>query len=269
MHTIEEMSRRRSELGLTYAELSELCNVPVPTLQKIFSGTTRSPHYSTMLKLEDALFADQLIAGKMLREPVATYQVNTKHSRRNPLLSGLQGSYTLKDYSLLPEDERWELIDGILIRMEAPSVEHQSICTFLAAQLYRFTEEEESCPCYVLTSPCDVQLDGDDRTIVQPDLFVCCDESKLSKQRCVGAPDLCIEILSHSTRSKDQLLKRYKYERAGVKEFWVVDPEYNKITVYCFGRQPEEKTYSMRDRIPISICEGRHAVDFSRWRLPW
>ena len=295
MKTLEEMRLRRRVLKMTYAELSEKSGVPVTTIQKVFSGTTYAPRKGTMESLEKALFgphsgiseekypANQATESgpislntyleeknpSVVKEPVSFYGAGSTGKNKNTpgVLWKPQGTYTTDDYERLPEGERYELIDGVLIRLESPSIEHQQLVIFVAAQLNRFAEEEE-CDCLVLCAPCDVQLDADDKTIVQPDVFVYCDDAKVTPKRGVGAPDLCIEILSPTTRSKDQLLKRYKYERAGVREFWVVDPEFSHVMVYEFDKSGMiEKQYTLDEKVPVGICGGKHSIDFSR-RIP-
>ena len=289
MHTMEELRKRRKETGMTYQLISEKSGVPVPTLQKLFSGTTRFPRFDTLEKISAVLFPEAGMPGESRAEPAvqtaggpdlvrdgnAAYRAERKYPELvvsndlpgpdawRELLKKPQGTFTVSDYEQIPEWERYELIDGVLIKLESPTVEHQQIVVFLTIQFSRFAEEE-NCDCLVLCAPCDVQLDCDERTMVQPDVLVICDERRVTKKRGVGAPDLCIEILSPSTRLKDMLLKKYKYERAGVREFWVVDPETERVTVYDFEHGVAERTYSFDDRVPVGICGGTHAVDFSK-----
>ena len=275
MRSIEELNQRRKELGLSYPALSMLSGVPTPTLQKVLSGTTPSPRYQTLQKIEEALYSEDADFEKsLLREKPAVYLTEQSRETETALPGTLrflkkeQGTLTIADYEQLPEDERYELIDGVLIRLEAPTTGHQRLSMFLSAQMYLLAEQED-CGCTVLTAPCDVQLDGDDRTIVQPDIFVYCDQNRITQNRCIGAPDLCMEILSPSTRSKDMLLKRYKYERAHVREFWVVDPEFRRVVVYRFGQNGQESSehsYHFDDRIPIGICKEGSLIDFGRYR---
>ena len=171
--------------------------------------------------------------------------------------------YTLDDYYALPEERRAELIDGIIYEMSSPSWNHQAILLALAVQFGKCMEEHHAS-CRVAAAPCDVRLDRDDFTMVQPDLMVICDEKKIT-ERCVeGAPDLTLEILSPSTRSKDMVLKLYKYRKAGVREYWTVDPEYRKITVHLFEDGDDEPSeYGFDDRIPVGISGGKCTIDFS------
>lgn len=258
--TIEEMKAKKKELGLSNEALSRLSGVPFSTIQKLFSGKTASPRQKTIEALENALrtggrrpypsYADSPSAG-LVREPLSPYG------------SKKQGEYTLEDYYALPDERRVELIDGEFFDMAAPSVRHQTILGELYLQ-FRACADAHGAPCRVLLSPCDVQLDNDDKTMVQPDLLVVCREFDLERRAFAGAPDLTVEILSDSTRSKDMLLKTYKYKNAGVREYWIIDPRRQEILVYDFSTEdllPEK--YSFSDRVPVRISEGQCSIDFS------
>ena len=104
----------------------------------------------------------------------------------------------------------------------------------------------------------------DNKTMVQPDLLVICHDYDLDAKRFEGAPDLVLEILSPSTRSKDMLLKLYKYQNAGVREYWIVDPDHERVLVYDFGTDsyyPDQ--YDFESLIPIHISDGKCSIDFS------
>jgi Uma2 family endonuclease len=133
--------------------------------------------------------------------------------------------YTYKDYSYWPEEDRYELMYGIPYMMSSPTEWHQRILMSISNQLWNFLEGKK---CSVYCAPFDVRLfpqdDDMDDTVVQPDILVVCDKSKLADGKsCKGAPDLVIEICSDSTRKRDILVKRNLYFKAGVKEYWVVD----------------------------------------------
>jgi Uma2 family endonuclease len=139
------------------------------------------------------------------------------------------GKWTYADYCAWPEDERWELIDGTAYAMvPAPSRRHQEILSDL---LYLLRRRLEGRRCHVYPAPFDVRLplagETDERTatVVQPDIWVFCDEARLDEKGARGAPDLVVEILSPATSSKDSIVKRALYERHGVPEYWIVDPE--------------------------------------------
>lgn len=184
--------------------------------------------------------------------------------------------YTLDDYYALPEDERYELIDGELFRMDAPDVNHQGALAEIYFQIASYIKRRKG-PCKVYFAPCDVQLDCDQFTMVQPDLFILCDQSKNTKKNIYGAPDFILEVLSPSTKSKDMKLKLRKYRQAGVKEYWCIDLEKKHIYVYWFVQSEEavqkrkkEKelgivffqedeipvVYDETDDIPVKLYDG-------------
>ena len=171
--------------------------------------------------------------------------------------------YTFADCLKWEEDERVELIDGAAVMMDPPSRKHQEISGALFAQLYNFLEGKK---CRVYAAPFAVRLfekDGDTPeevdTMVEPDLSVVCDGSKLDERGCKGAPDLVIEILSPSTRRHDRLVKLGLYQRAGVREYWIVDPENKAVQVFLrdadgFLRLHED--YGQEELAKVHALEG-------------
>ena len=265
--TIEEMKRRKRELGLSNKELSRRSSVPVGTLQKIFSGTTRSPRMASVRALERVLRNDDASAGKLpgerasdgafyLNDPGAVYGTSAAKGKR-------QGEYTLEDYYAIPDERRAELIDGVLYDMSSPSNVHQSVLMETAVQLNAYVKQNNG-KCRVCVAPFDVQLCKDDRTMVQPDIAVICDEEKQRRFGCYGAPDLVVEILSPSTGHKDLTVKLYKYMQAGVREYWIADPDEKKITVYRKdGDALLFSLYDFADKIPVGIWDDRCCIDLS------
>lgn len=148
--------------------------------------------------------------------------------------------HTYKEYAVWPEGERWELIDGVAFAMSpAPAQKHQALVTEFCRQISNFLQEK---PCRLYVAPFDVLLpdssDQDDDevpTVVQPDIIVVCDRSKLSEKGCRGAPDWILEILSPSTNVRDQRDKLSLYEKHGVKEYWVVHPADKTVMAYVHG----------------------------------
>ncbi len=166
--------------------------------------------------------------------------------------------YTYGDYLHWPEGERWEIIDGVAYDMSpAPTGRHQGVARELSRQISNYLLGK---PCTMFFSPYDVILpeageDAEDsETVVQPDIVVICDRSKRTPRGCVGAPDMVIEILSPSTAAKDQNVKKALYERVGVREFWLVSPDNNIVTVYLRndnGKFNLPKTYDSEDQPPV------------------
>ena len=260
--TIEELRNRKTALGLTNEMIAQASDVPLSTIQKVLSGTTKAPRKSTLEAIERVLYAEEARrehAAKpgVLREPAAAYSTSDPMEKKD-------GEYTLDDYYALPDERRVELIDGVFYDMSAPAVIHQKILGELYL-LFRECVDAHGQECEVFLSPCDVRLDMDNKTMVQPDLFVICREYDLGIRAFDGAPDLTLEILSPSTRAKDMLLKLYKYQNAGVKEYWIVDPDQRQVLVYDLRTDtfiPEK--YDFDAVIPICISDGECAIDFSR-----
>jgi len=152
----------------------------------------------------------------------------------------LQQKHTYADYLQWPEDERWELIDGVPYAMTAPQRLHQDIVFELSRQVGNYLQGK---PYKGYTAPFDVRLPRKDEvdakveTVVQPDLSVICDQIKLDKQGCRGAPDWIIEVLSPATALKDMNTKRSLYERHRVQEYWIIHPEDRWIMVYTLDPQ--------------------------------
>lgn len=266
--TIEEMKTRKRELGYSNLSLAECSGVPVGTLQKIFSGATKAPRRDTLLALERALQQkeqsvsstglydgrDEETPGPMMKEQAALYGAPPEYKK--------QGSYTLEDYLALPEDQRVELIDGFIYDMAAPTTGHQAIGGFIYKMLLDHVLAHGGS-CMPLMSPVDVQLDEDDKTIVQPDVLIVCDRKRFQNGRVFGAPDFLAEVLSPSTRRKDMTLKHYKYARAGVREYWIIDPEKKKVVVYDLEHCEIPVVYGFQDKVPVRIWNNECEIDFS------
>jgi Uma2 family endonuclease len=264
---IEELRNRKTALGLTNEMISRASDIPLSTVQKIMSGATKAPRKLTLEAIESVLYAEEQRRAAELQKMAVTENV-LKDTAVHYSVSGTaekkDGEYTLDDYYALPDERRVELIDGVFYDMYAPAVIHQKILGELHI-LFRECMDAHEGECEVYLSPCDVRLDMDNRTMVQPDLLVICRGYDLGAKCFDGAPDLVLEILSPSTRSKDMLLKLYKYQNAGVKEYWIIDPEHDTVLVYDFREDnyyPEK--YDFDSVIPIHISDGTCSIDFSR-----
>ena len=165
--------------------------------------------------------------------------------------------YTYADYRQWDDGERWELIDGVSYLMSpSPSRTHQAILRELVYQLTGFLKGK---PCELFFAPFDVRLNADtfDDTVVQPDLLIICDRSKLDDKCCVGAPDMVMEILSPSTGRHDRLVKSQAYLKAGVREYWIVDPDTRTVQICILENGKYVMTiYGDADIAPVHILEG-------------
>lgn len=241
--TIQEMKERKKELGYTNEQISELSGVPLGTVQKIFGGATTAPRYETLQALQRILGYSSVI-----READVQYYKK-------------QGEYTLDDYYALPDEKRVELIDGVFYDMASPTSIHQLIDGFIYAKLLGYVAKNKG-ECLPIIAPIDVQLDCDDKTMVQPDVVIICDRNKVIRRCVYGSPDFVLEILSKSTRKKDMVIKLNKYMAAGVKEYWMVDPEQKRVFVYNFAEENYPTIYGFDAKVPVGIWNGECKIDF-------
>ena len=161
--------------------------------------------------------------------------------------------YTVEEYYKIREEIRAELYEGYLVIMQSPSVRHQRIQMNISAHLYMFLKGKE---CEVFPT-LGARLFENEATVFEPDIMVVCDKTKLIKQNCSGAPDLVIEILSPSTSRMDRKLKFDKYQQAGVKEYWIVNPERSMLEVNLLVNDKYMTTiYDETDTAPVHILDG-------------
>lgn len=303
--TIEKLKERRKELGYSYEQLAGLSGIALSTIQKIFGGRVASPRYETLRRIEDVLYPDiysRLLGKKQGQYTVEDYyrlppymhvelidgvfygkdedyslypaeeqpaELRDAHeaygtSALSTEIDEKQGHHTLEDYYALPEGRRVELIDGYFYDMAAPNPKHQAIAgeIFTVFRSHIRTNKGDCCP---FMSPIDVKLFPDEPDMVQPDVLVICDRNKIDEQRIEGAPDLVVEILSKSNTKKEMTRKLMKYRKAGVREYWEIDPEEKLIQVYVFDDSGKAETcfYSFNEKVPVSIWNGNCEVDFA------
>jgi Uma2 family endonuclease len=170
--------------------------------------------------------------------------------------------HTYADYCSWPEDVRYELIDGIAYLMApAPTLDHQEIAGEIFFQLRQSLPDG---PCRVFIAPVDVRLpkageaDDDVDTVVQPDVLVVCDASKLDRRGVRGAPDFVVEVLSPATASHDHVRKRRVYERAGVPEYWLVHPVDRMVTIYRLadGEYGKPDVFELTGETAVGVAPG-------------
>ncbi len=169
--------------------------------------------------------------------------------------------YTIDDIYSLPEGSRAELIDGKVYYMAPPARKHQRIAGELFAVIREYINTNHGS-CEVDIAPFAVFLNEDDLNYVEPDISVICDPNKLTDKGCSGAPDWIIEIVSPSSRQMDYFTKLFKYRAAGVREYWIVDPEKNRILVYNFESE-NTGDYTFSDSVKVGIYENLF-INFSK-----
>ena len=171
-----------------------------------------------------------------------------------------QRLYTIDDIYALPNGERAELIDGQIYFMTPPSRKHQRITVELATTINNYIKRQNGS-CEVDIAPFAVFLNENQTNYVEPDISVICNKNKLTDKGCNGAPDWIIEIVSPGSRRMDYYTKLFKYRTAGVREYWIVDIEKDRITVYNFASE-DTNDYTFVDSITPGIYPEL-TIDFS------
>lgn len=260
--TIEEMKQKKREKGYSYAQIAELSGVPLGTVQKVFSGETANPRYDTLMALEE-LFADASMTREA--ESYGISAMDRKDGLREPGCAADKrpGEYTVEDYRTLPEERRVELIDGYFYDMAAPTPVHQQIAGEIYRQIANFVLDRGG-DCLPFISPVDVQLDSDEKTMLQPDIVILCDRDKIRSWGLYGAPEFVLEVVSPSSRRKDYTKKLAKYIDAGVREYWLVDPYQKRLIVYFFESEEYAMIYGLNQPVPIRIYGGELEIQFER-----
>ena len=196
------------------------------------------------------------------KEKLGSYIVKEPPSEYGILIPS---HYTYADYLSWMDEQRREIIGGIAYLFSATSRFHAQISTNLVVRLGQFIQKRKR-KCKVFHAPFDVRLPKNGETanekidtVVQPDICVICDQSKLDDAGCIGAPDLIVEVQSPSTARRDFREKFDLYEQSGVKEYWIVFPNDKGLTVYILqenGKYNEGTTYLLTGKVPVGIFEG-------------
>lgn len=168
---------------------------------------------------------------------------------------------TIEQYELLPGEIRAEVFNGVLYDMAVASTFHQRLSMRLAAMIDAYIMGKNG-ECEVFTAPYDVVLSKNPLVIVQPDILVVFDKSKLDSKRCNGAPDFIIEITSPGTASRDYIQKAYYYQRYGVREYWIVDMDKKTVTVHYFEGGSFSSQYSFQSSVKVNIYDSLE-IDFA------
>lgn len=168
---------------------------------------------------------------------------------------------SLEQYEALPEDARAEVFDGQIYYMASPSQIHQSILLELSTLLNVYVKSRKG-DCKVFPAPFEVKLSDHPLTIVQPDIMIVCDKDKLDENRCNGAPDFIIEIVSPGNPSDDYIRKAYYYKNYGVREYWIVDPKRRMVTVNYFDGDLINVAYSFDATVKVNIYDDLY-INFS------
>lgn len=292
MKTIEDLIRRKNELGYTNEMISDKSGVPLSTVNKIFGGITARPRYNTLQSIQCVLFpeefsrreaavykdiAENLSLGfgdsvsevSLLDEYVSDIPAEEYRRGYEEVLSRKkQGEYTIDDLEELPYGVRMELIDGVLYDLASPSRDHQFVVGHIYRELCKATIDNGNTKCVPFIAPFDVQILKDNRNMLQPDVMLVCDKEKYRDEaRIYGAPDFVAEVLSPSTKKYDSNIKIRKYWEAGVKECWLINIRDEEVWVYKFDKGAAGaaiEKYSFEDQIPLGISGGNIVIDFKK-----
>ena len=230
--TVEEMKERKRQLGYTYEQIATLSDVPLGTVQKVFGGVTRSPRYDTLRALEKVFLEKR---DESAAESRITYG---------------------KEAGI-----REEAYEGKVYNMEQTNCIHQLFAGEIYRQIQNYLVSQKSGSMAVL-APVKVWLDSEGQTIVQPDICIVKERNKLKQDGIHGIPDMIIEVISVESRQRDSYLKLAKYQEAGVKEYWIVDPDSRKVVVYAFEQDICPQVYKFEDIVPVAVFNGQISVDF-------
>ena len=178
--------------------------------------------------------------------------------------------YTYRDYLLLPEGARVELIEGKFVAMTPlPSARHQQVLGNLFCEF----KKQNLKGCLIFLAPFDVRLTelGENpeeiKNVVQPDLSIICDPKKIDEKGCIGTPDLIVEVISPGSAARDLITKLRLYEKFKVKEYWIVHPLDEIVMVYCLNQEGfygRPEIYSREDKIKPGTFRDDLEIDLQR-----
>ena len=175
-------------------------------------------------------------------------------------------TYTIDDIYALPDGQRAELIDGQMYLMAPPIRIHQKLISQFTKIIGNYIDARHGI-CEVYPAPFAVKLFEDDKTIVEPDISVICDQDKLTDKGCTGAPDWIIEIVAPGNPAHDYVRKLNLYLDAGVREYWIADPIQKSIHVYHLVEEQFKMTsYTFQDEIKAGIYDDL-CIDFKELGL--
>lgn len=265
--TVDELRQLKKNLGYSNKRVSELSGIPLGTINKVFSGASANPRIDTLNKISDALLS--VIDGqkKINNDPLtSTPSVSLiREGVTDYYLSSTKKKNSIREYYRLPNDHRVELFEGTFFDMASPSVIHQRIVKSLCFQLEMFIRSNKGS-CELFPSPVDVQPDSnDDQTMLQPDVLIVCDSTKITRKGIVGAPDFIAEIVSPSSIKMDYYRKSYKYEASGVREYWIIDPEKKTVLINRFELNEPPLLIPLTGYAEVAIYDGKLKINLDEF----
>ena len=225
--TVEDLRELREKENMSYEIIAELSGIPLEVVTKIFTGEIKEPQYMSLLAMEQVIvrkkklpfyYDEEQEQPCLVREQVA-YNFDARR-------------YCLDDVRQLCAGVRVEIIDGKLHTMNTPNRMHQFLSVEMLFAMKSHVEKNNG-KCHIYTAPLGVRL--------------------FSEQGCDGAPDLIIEIVSPNNYFHDYVRKMIKYQQAGVREYWIVDPRIERVSVACFEDTEKNAEYHYNDVIPSYV----------------
>ena len=171
--------------------------------------------------------------------------------------------YTVDEFEALPENERYELIDGELYPLYAmgePLRVHMELVMRLSSEIFNYIDSKKG-DCRVYPAPFGVRLSEEEDTVLEPDITVVCDRDKLTDKGCSGAPDWVIEVVSPGNPAHDYLDKLKLYTEGGVREYWIVNPAKKSVTVYNSDDPYLPRSFTFEDTVKAGIYDDLY-IDF-------
>ncbi len=278
--TREEIIELKEKRGYSVAQLSQYSGVPEGTIRKIITGESKNPRVATLNALEKVLIGDETVfTGKSYKydsqasvsfvcEGEAEYNAGStalNHMQgQQSTVSKVkkQGEYTVEDYMALPDGDRKELIDGVFYDMATPTNVHQEVVGYMFLEIGNFIRKNKG-KCRAVVAPSAVQLDCDNKTMVEPDIYIVCNPEKVKKFGNYGAPDFVLEVLSDSTRNKDLKIKSFKYMNAGVREIWYIDLKTGTLITYYEGDDYLPAIHPLEGTLGLVIYDGRLEINLA------
>ena len=248
---INDLRKLQEKENMSYETIAELTGIPLDIVTKIFSGEIKDPKYMSLLAMEQVIVRKKKIPFYydeeqqqpcLIREQVA-YNFDAR-------------KYQVEDVRQLCAGVRVELIDGKFHTMTTPSRMHQFLSMNISVRMFNHIDKKNG-KCHVYTAPLGVRLFADDMTWVEPDILVVCNRKEiLTDYGCNGAPDLIIEIVSPSNSFHDYVTKLIKYQQAGVREYWIVDPRTERVSVIFFENTEKNAEYKYEDIVKSYVLAG-------------
>ena len=277
--TIDEMKQVKEERGYSFDVLSAYSGIPRATLVRIFDGTTAHPRRATLDALEKVLGGDEhKYPGKrfhfglsksypdynVLFNPAFTPAFRVAEEAAHPYAVKKQG-ITASDYLEMHTDVRTELIEGEILVMEDPLFIHSEITQYVFTCFSDYIRSHKG-KCRPVVSGTNVILrskKGDD-SVVCPDFFVVCDQSRIVRKGILGGPDFVLEVTSPSNRRHDLIRKPLLYSEAGVREYWIIDPQKQQLIRYLADPDADPVSfYPLEGRIGVHIFHDDLMIDLS------